>query len=350
MAGGIRRWSAGTSPDRVPLVRRPRWTAAPVLEPLEGRQLLSYYTGFSSVRNIITRSGIYNLTIGGPGILKTGAAGGGRTDLKVLGTSADSTLTITQLKPRFHVPNQLLSIRNLTIKSGQIGSINASPVELDGTMTPLTSSVNTIQFGGLGPAAQIDVVGSLGSMSLGDVRLGPTGHVVIAGNVSGLGTGTTTNTGGTATGTGTSTVTINGTVTGTITASGSGTGSGTSSVPQTVGSVTINQMAIDGGEFRIVGDSSAPIQILGTLSLSHNGVFIVGRDQTGSMTVGGSILIDTGGQLQVGRNLSSLTVGGDVVMNPGASGIVVGGDLGSLSVAASSAARARRRPSTSGWA
>ena len=224
MAGGIRRWSAGTSPDRVPLVRRPRWTAAPVLEPLEGRQLLSGYTGFSSVRNIITRSGIYNLTIGGPGILKTGAAGGGMTDLKVLGTSADSTLTITQLKPRFHVPNQLLSIRNLTIKSGQIGSINASPVELDGTMTPLTSSVNTIQFGGLGPAAQIDVVGSLGSMSLGNVMLGPTGHVVIAGNVSGLGTGTTTNTGGTATGTGTSTVTINGTVTGTITASGSGTG------------------------------------------------------------------------------------------------------------------------------
>ena len=254
------------------------------------------------------------------------------TDLKVLGTSADSTLSITQVRPRFHAANQLLSIRNLTIKSGQIGSINASPVELDGTMTPLTSSVNTIQFGGLGPAAQIDVVGSLGSMSLGNVMLGPTGHVVIAGNVSGLGTGTTTNTGGTASGTGTSTVTINGTVTGTITASGSGTGTGSSSIPQTVGSVTINQMAIDGGEFRIVGDSSAPIQIMGTLSLSHNGVFIVGRDQTGSMTVGGSILIDTGGQLQVGRNLSSLAVAGNVVMNPGASGIVVGGDVGSLSV------------------
>ena len=253
------------------------------------------------------------------------------TDLKVLGTSGDSTLTITQVRPRYHAMNQLLSIRNLTIKSGQIGSIVAAPVELDGTMTPLTTSVDTIQLGALGPAAQIDVLGSLGSMNLGDVRLGPTGHVVIAGDVSGTGAGTSTSS-NTASGTGTSSITINGTVTGTITATGSGSGTGSSSTPQTVGSVTINRMAIDGGEFRIVGDSSAPIQVLGTLSLSHNGVFIVGRDQTGSMTVGGSILIDTGGQLQVGRNLSSLAVAGNVVMNPGASGIVVGGNLGGLTV------------------
>src|SRR4051794_36584554 len=172
MAGGIQRWIAGTSPGQVPLARRTRWTAAPVLEPLEGRQLLSGYSGFSRVRNILTSSGIYNLQIGGPGILRAGAAGGGVTDLKVLGTSGDSTLTITQVRPRYHVANQLLPVRNLTIKSGQIGSIMATPVELDGTMTPLTSSVNTIQFGGLGPAAQIDVLGSLGSMNLGDVMLG----------------------------------------------------------------------------------------------------------------------------------------------------------------------------------
>lgn len=332
MIGGVRRRNAGVGPDRASSAGRSRTTAAVLrVEPLEGRRLLSYYTGFSRVRNILSPSGIYNLQINGPGLLKANPAGGRMMDLKVLGTSADSTLTITQVRPRFHVANRLLSVRNLTIRSGQIGSILAAPIELDGTMTPLTTSVDTIQFGGLGPAAQIDVRGGLGSMTLGDVRLGPTGHVVIAGNVSGTGSGTSTSS-NTATGTGTSSVTINGTVTGTITASGSGTGSGTSSVPQTVGSVTIGKMAIDGGEFRIVGDSVAPVQIVGGLSLSHNGVFIVGRDQTGSMTVGGSIVIDSGGQLQVGRNLSSLTVGGDVVMNPGASGIVVGGDLGSLVV------------------
>jgi hypothetical protein len=165
-------------------------------------------------------------------------------------------------------------------------------------------------------------------MTLGDVNLGPTGHVVIAGNVTGSGT-TTTTASGTASGTGT--VTITGTVTGTITATGSGS-STTPVIPLTAGNVTINKLAIDGGEFRILGDSVAPIQIQGSLSLSHNGVFIVARDQTGSMTVGGSIVIDSGGQLQVGRNLSSLTVGGNVLINPGASGIVVGGDLGSLAV------------------
>src|SRR4051812_6586703 len=173
MAGGVRRRSAGMSPDRASLSHRSRRTAAaPVLEPLEGRRLLSSYTGFSRVRNILTTSGIYNLQIGGPGILKTSAAGGGMMDLKVLGTSAGSTLSITQVRPRYHATNQLLSIRNLTIKSGQIGSILAAPVELDGTMTPLTTSVTAVQFGGLGPAAQIDVLGSMGSMTLGDVRLG----------------------------------------------------------------------------------------------------------------------------------------------------------------------------------
>jgi hypothetical protein len=298
------------------------------MEPLETRQLLSFYTGFSSVRNIPTRSGIYNLQIAGPGILKTSAAPGGSIDLKVLGTSANSTLTITQVRPRFHAPNQLLSIRNLIIRSGQIGSIIAAPVELDGTMTPLTTAVTTLQFGGLGPAAQVDVAGGVGSMTLGDVNLGPTGHVVIAGNVTGSGTTTTTSTG---TGTGTGTVTITGTVTGTITATGSGS-STTNVVPLTAGQVSIDRMSIDGGEFRILGDSVAPIQVQGSLSLSHNGVFIVGRDQTGSMTVGGSIVIDSGGQLQVGRNLSSLSVGGDVLINPGASGIVVGGDLGTLAI------------------
>jgi hypothetical protein len=302
--------------------------AAPVLEPLETRQLLSFYTGFSSVRNIPTRSGIYNLQIAGPGILKTNAAPGGAVDLKVLGTSTDSTLTITQVRPRFHAPNQLLSIRNLTIRSGQIGSVIATPVELDGTMTPLTTAVTTLQFGGLGPAAQVDVDGGVGSMSLGDVNLGPTGHVVIAGNITGSSTTTTTSSG---TGTGTGTVTITGTVTGTITATGSGS-STTNVVPLTAGQVSIGRMSIDGGEFRILGDSVAPIQIQGGLSLSHNGVFIVARDQTGSMTVGGSIVIDSGGQLQVGRNLSSLSVGGDVLINPGASGIVVGGDVGGLTV------------------
>ena len=126
-------------------------TTKPVLESLEGRQLLALFTGFSHVRNIPTNSGVYSLQIDGPGVLKTQPAGGGSFDVKVLGTTDASTLTITQVRPRFHVANNPMSIDNLTIRSGQIGSILASPVELDGTMTPLSSSVGTLEFGALGP-------------------------------------------------------------------------------------------------------------------------------------------------------------------------------------------------------
>ena len=97
-------------------------------------------------------SGVYSLQIiDGPGVLKTQPAGGGSFDVKVLGTTNASTLMITQVRPRFHVANGLLSIDNLIIRSGQIGSILASPAELDGAMSPLSSSVGTLEFGALGP-------------------------------------------------------------------------------------------------------------------------------------------------------------------------------------------------------
>ena len=69
------------------------------LEPLEERQLLSVYTGFSQVRNIATSTGIYTLQVSGPGILKAAPAGHGAIDLKVLGTNTTSSLSITQVRP-----------------------------------------------------------------------------------------------------------------------------------------------------------------------------------------------------------------------------------------------------------
>jgi hypothetical protein len=277
-------------------VRARHTTTKPVLEALEGRQLLAVFTGFSHVRNIPTNSGVYSLQIDGPGVLKTQPAGGGAFDVKVLGTTDASTLTITQVRPRFHVANNLMSIDNLTIRSGQIGSILASPVELNGAMSPLSSSVGTLEFGALGPGAQINVNGSVGAMDVGSVNLGPGGHVVIAGDLNGafqsLGQSSTTTTAG----------------------------------------MTIASMNLDGGQFVIRQDSLEPISIAGDLSLSHNGLFAIGLDQTGTLSVGGSVIIDSGGQISVGRDLAALTVGGNVLVNPGASGIVVGGDLDAMSV------------------
>lgn len=74
MSGGVRRLSWRIIPSS-PLASRParaRYTTTkPVLESLEGRQLLALFTGFSHVRNIPTPSGVYSLQIDGPGVLKT---------------------------------------------------------------------------------------------------------------------------------------------------------------------------------------------------------------------------------------------------------------------------------------
>src|SRR5271166_579886 len=298
MGGGVRRLSWRFVPSS-PLTSRPvrarRTATKPVLESLEGRQLLALFTGFSHVRNIPTNSGVYSLQIiDGPGVLKTQPAGGGSFDVKVLGTTDASTLTITQVRPRFHVANNLMSIDNLTIRSGQIGSILAGPVELDGAMSPLSSSVGTLEFGALGPGAQINVNGSVGAMDVGSVNLGPGGHVVITGDLNSafqsLGQSSTT------------------------------TG------------MTIASMNLDGGQFVIGQDSLEPISIAGDLSLSHNGLLAIGRDQTRTLSVGSSVILDSGGQISVGRNLAALTVVGNVQIDPGASGIVVGGELTQMTV------------------
>ena len=300
MSGGVRRlsWRFVPSSSLTSRSARARYTTTkPVLESLEGRQLLALFTGFSHVRNILTPSGDYSLQIDGPGVLKTQPAGGGSFDVKVLGTTDASTLTITQVRPRFHVANSLMSIDDLIIRSGQIGSVMASPVELDGTMTPINSNVSSLEFGALGHGAQINVNGSVGTMTVGSVDLGPGGHVVITGDLN-----------------------------------SAFQSLGQSSTTTTTTAMTINSMNLDGGQFIIGGDSLEPISIAGNLSLSQNGLLAIGRDQTGTLSVGGSIIIDSGGQISVGRNLAALTVGGNVLVDPGASGIVVGGTLSTMSV------------------
>jgi hypothetical protein len=297
MSGGVQRFTWRFVPSstlRSRSARARRGTTKPVLETLEGRQLLAVFTGFAYVKHVLTPSGIYSLQIDGPGVLKTQPAGGGSFDVKVLGTTDASTLTITQVRPRFHVPNSLMLIDNLFIRSQQIGSVLASPVELDGEMTPLSSSVGSLEFGALGPGAQININGSVGAMEVGSVDLGPSGHVVITGDLNSA-------------------------------FQSLGQSSSTSGM-------MISSMNLAGGQFIIGGDSLEPISIAGDLSLSLNGLLAIGRDQTGTLSVGGSVSINSGGQISVGRNLTALIVGGNVLVNPGASGIVVGGNLDALNV------------------
>lgn len=289
MAADVRRRGSYQLTVARPQRSRSRRSQAPGLEPLETRQLLALFTGFSHIRNIPTPGGVYSLSLTGPGVLKTSPAGRGAFDVKVLGTSSSSTLTVSQVRPRYHVVGGPLQIRNLDIRSGVIGSVDAGAAVLTGAMTPLDTSPTEIAFGGLGPNAKIDVNGSVGTIALGSVALGPAGHVVIAGDVTGT---------------------------------SSGNGAGTTS-----NAISVGQMSIDGGQFLIGRDVLAPVSVLGDIRLMRGGIFSTGRDQTGTLQVGGSIVLDTGGSIVVGRNLAGLSVNGDVLVNPSQSGIAVGGDL-----------------------
>jgi hypothetical protein len=264
--------------------RRP---ITPHIEPLEGRRLLSVYYGPSANRAVIAPGGVFLIQVSGPGVVGVNKAPGGAVDLTAYGTTADSTITITQTTPRYHATSQVLVIRSLRVRSGVLGGLSASPAELDGRMTPLSSSVNTLALGVIGPKAQVDINGSVGSLSVSNIDLSPTGHVSIAGDVNSI----------------------------------------AQSGPMTIGAVTI-----DGGRLSIGRDSLASIAISGDVSISQDGKLSIGRDEAGSFTVNGSMVLSSGGQIVVGRNLASLAINGNLIVQPNGSGIAVDGALESLGV------------------
>jgi hypothetical protein len=225
--------------------------------------------------------------VSGPGVVEVHHTPKGAIELNAYGTTSSSTITITQTQPRFHATNRLLAIRDLTIRSGQLGGLSAMPVALQGRMTPVANSMTTLDIGTIGPKAQVDVNGSVQSMSVSNINLGPTGHVAISGDINSL----------------------------------------AQSGPMTIGAITI-----DGGRFSIGRDSLASIAINGDVSISQDGKLSIGRDQNGTFTVYGSMHLSSGGQLVVGRNLASLAITGNLIVQPSGSGIAVDGALQSLTV------------------
>jgi hypothetical protein len=265
-----------------------RQVVFPGLECLETRRLLSSYTGPSFQRVVHSSGGAFLIQVTGGGVIKVDPPGLGGINLRAFGTTANSTINITQVRPRWHYPSQYLVIDKLTVTSHQLGGLDASVAELSGPITPLDNSVNTLELGTIGPKAQIEVNGNVGTMTVGEVNLGPTGRVIIAGQLN---------------------------------------------TQDLTDSMTIGGFDIDGGRFMIGQDSIAPIAITGNMKISQNGVFSIGRDMDAALSVNGNLELDSGGQIFVGRNLSSLAVDGNLIVNPTGSGIVVNGQLSSLSVA-----------------
>jgi hypothetical protein len=279
--------------------QRRRHAILPDLERLEGRQLLSGYTGASRSRTILSSGGLFSIEVSGPGVIKVSSAGSSAIDLSAFGTTSASTLTITQIRPRWHFPSGDLGLDKVKIVSGQLGGFDAGSSELNGKITPLTSGLNTLELGTIGPKAQINVDGDVGSMSAAQINLGPTGHVLITGQIN---------------------------------SSDMTSSSSSSSLTGLTGLMTIGSLNIDGGQFMIGEDSIAPIAVTGNMTISHDGLFSIGRDMDEPLTVYGNLVLETGGQIFVGRNLDDLTVNGNLIVNPSGSGIVVNGALGDLTV------------------
>jgi hypothetical protein len=260
---------------------------APALESLERRALLTAYTGPSANRPVSTPSGSYYIQVSGPGAVEVHHNPTGAINLNVYGTTSSSTLTITQTQPRYHATSRPLDIQTLTIRSKQLGGLNAAAVALEGKMTPLSNTMNTLEIGTIGPKAQVDVNGSVGTMTVSNVDLGPSGHVAITGDVNSI----------------------------------------AQSGPMTIGAITI-----DGGRFSIGRDSLASIAINGDIVISKDGKLSIGRDQDGTFTVYGSMVLNTGGQLVIGRNLAALGITGNLIVGPSGSGVAIDGALESLTV------------------
>jgi hypothetical protein len=255
-----------------------------VVERLEGRQLLShFFSGATAVRPIQTPGGVYTVTMNGPGLVNASQLGRGVIGLKLYGTTSATTVDIALTRQRLHQPLAPLKIGSIKVLSGQVGAIDAGGASLLGTVTPLNGDVRALQFGDLGPNARIDVGGTLGSLSVGAVELGPNGHVKIAGDLS-----------------------------------------------QSL--MVAGPMTVDGGQFVIGHDLRGGAAIGGDLTITDHGVVSVGQDVTGAFAVNGNLALSNNGTLSVGRNESALMVNGNLVVSPTGSEVVVGGDLDLLQV------------------
>lgn len=331
-----------------------RLARTPAVEPLEHRRLLAqFFSGPTPIRPVQAPGGMYLLTMNGPGLEKVQHLRGGAVALTLFGTTPASTLNVALTRPRPHATAAPLQIASIKVVSGQLGGITAGGALLTGPVTPLAGQVNTLQFAGLGPNAQIDVNGPLGSLTVGSVALGPGGHVRIAGDL-----GQTLSVGGPLSIDG-GTFVVGHDLTGslnvgslTLTRGGSFlvghdlnggalvngdlsiSANGVFAIGHNLGGLTVGQSAsLDSGSLLGVGnDLVGAIDVTGGLSLSNNAHLNVGRDVTSSIAVNGDLTLASGGALNVGRNLNALTVNGNLQLSNGGGPISVGGNLTNLTV------------------
>src|SRR4051812_40802891 len=126
-----------SSVDARPVARTRARTATPAVEALEGRQLLSVYTGPTASRPVGSRGTVFTVTVGGGGYETIRRMRGGQFAINLFATNPNSTLTITAQPRKARFSNTALPIGQLNVKTGVLGAINAGAADLLGPMTKL---------------------------------------------------------------------------------------------------------------------------------------------------------------------------------------------------------------------
>ncbi len=363
--GRRRRRSGDAGASRSGAVRR---SSRPCVEPLEGRALLSFYTGPTMSRPVIVGNSFSTVAVTGGGYETVRLDRKGHATITLYGTGPNSVLTIGAAagKPHFSSPSPL-QIDQINVKSGSIGSIQAAGADLVGSLV-LPGGANQVAFNEIGPSAKFEV-GSVGTLTVGDVNLGPTGLVEIPGGLGGstAGSGQASSLGSLEIDGGQFVVGgVNGPLTigsvslqrggqvyvggdladgldvtgdfqatsdGQLVVAGSVTGSpvtapsGTTTPTTLSGAVQVGgALDLDGGRIIVGQDMSGGLSA-GSMDVRDNGALSVGRDFSGGLDVLGDLSLGSQGKIAVGRDLGALIVGGDLHFDPDAGAIGVGGNL-----------------------
>jgi len=307
-------------------------------------------------RAVYSGGAFYQVSVTGGGFEQLSQIGSGHhriIGIDLFGTTQSSQLTITlkSAQPAYGSANIALQIGKINVHSGQLGGINAAgAANLLGNVTTLNGSVQTISFNNLGPNAQINVNGTVGSFSVGNINLSANGLVNITGDVTGqFSTGGVNLDGGK--------ILIGQNVTGGLSLGGLAIEHGGQFLigDDLDGSSTLGPVDINGGRFLvsqdvngsittgdfvlentgqfIVGrDITGAVQVNGFATIKGNSLLQVGRDIDGATTITGNLNLDSGGSILVGRNVNKLTINGSLLFTPSAGTITVQGNLAGLTI------------------
>jgi hypothetical protein len=351
----------GSSAGRALLIQHRRTIKLiPGAENLEDRCLLSGSEPLFKFNTVGFGGVAYIISITGPGQVQTQKCGHRSVALKLVGTTQDSTLTVSAFNSRTNSATTPLNVMAIKVRSGRLGSIaGLTSTDLEGRISTLQGPVTSIQLDSIGPKGQINIVsgnssqpsvnGNLGQLTVNrGITLGPSGFIDVGNDLTGplsVATDLTLNGGQIDIGRDLSgAVSIGGNLTindgGQLdvtrnlgTAAASSANAATTSPTSTAASSTTSSSTAS----TTSSPSGAGISITGNLTLD-NGSLAVGGN-AGSLTAGGNFEASDGGGITVAGNMSSFTVNGgsatsgtgNLTLNPGGS-ISVGGNLSTLIV------------------